>query len=148
MDPLMAAAERVVGYLAPIALGKAVELSKKLGKTTVDKVADWLDGLRDRWADDTEATETLEKFEQHAEQNAEPLTAVLADRMQQDKELQASAEQLAQEVGPMVVVTMKGGEVDVQQGPEFGKVLRGKVSVEQTLEHGQRQIGPKFGDIG
>jgi hypothetical protein len=144
----MIAAGRIVGYLAPIAMDKAVELAQEVGKSAVDNVADWLDKLRARWSDDDEATSALAAFEQDPEDNAEQLQAVLADRMEKDETLRASAEQLAKNVGPMVVVTMKGGHVDVQEGPEFGNVLRGKVSVNIGLEKGTIQRGPRFGDIG
>jgi hypothetical protein len=148
MDPLMAAAERVVGYLVPYALDKTVALAKKIGKDAVDKIAGWLDRLRDRWAGDEEASAALADFEHDPANNAERLQTVLADRMAKDESLADSAEHLANDVGPTVVVIMRGGDVEVQTGASFGNVRRGQVHVEQTLAAGKQMSGPTFKDIG
>ena len=136
MDPLLAAAERVVGYLVPYALDQGAELAKRLGKATVDRIGGWFDSLRDRWAGDDEASSTLDDFEKSPEANSDKLRDILAERLRTDEALTQSIEQLAKDVGPTVVVTMRGGKVDIQTGPEFGKVLRGQVSVEMELEEG------------
>ena len=148
MDPLTAAAARVVGYLVPYALDKTVDLATKIGKSAVDRIGGWLDGLRSRWAGDDEASGALTEFEKAPEANADRLRDVLADRMAADPALQDSAEKLAADVGPKVVVTMRGGEVTVQNGPSFGNVLRGDVNVGMDLIEGHTQQGPTFGDIG
>ena len=147
MDPVMAA-ERVAGYLVPYALEKTAELAKKIGKDAVDKIGRWLDRLRERWAADGEASAVLAEFEQRPVENEERLKDVLADRIAKDETLAGSAEKLAADVGPTVVVVMRGGEVDVQRGARFGKVRRGAVHVEQTLTTGKEMDGPEFGDIG
>jgi hypothetical protein len=148
MDPLLAAAERVVGYLVPYAIDKGVELAKKLGKNAVDRIGGWLDSLRERWASDEEATGALKDFEEKPDENSERLRDILADRLRTDEALKQSIEQLAKDVGPTVVVTMEGERVEIQTGPEFGKVLRGQVFVTQKLKDGKEQRAPKFGDIG
>ena len=148
MDPLAAAASRVVGYLVPYALEKTVDLATKIGKSTVDKIGGWFDGLRARWAGDEKASEVLAEFEDAPEANADRLRDVLAERMASDPTLVESAEQLAKDVGPTVVVTMRAGEVVVQNGPTFGDVLRGNVNVGMILDKGDTQQGPRFGDIG
>jgi hypothetical protein len=148
MDPLVAAAGRVVGYLVPYVLDKGIDLASKLGKNAVDKVAAWLDSLRRKWADDEEASAVLAEFEQQEAANADRLRDVLADRMGKDPSLKESTEELANDVGPKVVVVMRGGEVLVQEGPEFAAVLRGAVNVEMDLVKGERQRGPTFGPIG
>src|SRR5262245_24058889 len=148
MDPLLAAAERVVGYLIPYALDKGTELAKRIGKAAVDRIGGWLDSLRERWAGDADASKALDDFEHAPEQNRDRLRDLLAEQLRSDPALKQSLEQLAAAVGPTVVVTMRGGNVDIQTGPEFGKVLRGEVNVEQTLVQGEEMKGPKFGDIG
>jgi hypothetical protein len=148
MDPLIAAAERVVGYLIPYALDKGTELAKRIGKSAVDRIGGWLDSLRERWAGDDDASKALGDFERTPEANRDRLRDLLAERLRSDPSLKESVEQLAAAVGPTVIVTMRGGNVDIQKGPEFGKVLRGEVSVEQTLVQGKEMTGPTFGDIG
>lgn len=150
MDPITAAAARVVGFLGPVALGKGVELAKKVGEDAVDKIADWLDGLRKRWADDPGAKEAVEEFVASPDdkEKEEALRDVLAQRMKDDPALENAAEKLASDVGPYVVVTMEAGEVRVQNGPKFGDVLRGTVEVHQSMDEGDTQTGPTFGDIG
>lgn len=148
MDPIVLAAERVVGYLVPIALGKATELAQKVGKNAVEKIANWLDRLRARWAGDVEASAALKKFEVDPEENSEALRDVLAERMRREDALKDDAEQLAKDVGPLVVVTMEAGKVELQEGPEFGNVLRGKVNVGMKATEAGVQRGPKFGNIG
>ena len=147
MDPLEAAG-RVVGYLVPYALDKAAELATKIGKDAVDRIGGWLDGLRARWAGDAEASAVLADFETAPQEGAGRLQEVLADRMEKDAGLAESAVQLAAQVGPTVVVVMRGGEVDFQEGAELGDVRRGHVHLEQTLTRGTRMTGPKLGDIG
>ncbi len=148
MDPLLAAAERVVGYLVPYVIDKGVELAKNLGKSTVDRIGGWLDSLRERWAGDEEASDALKDFERNPKENSAMLRDLLADRLRIDETLKQSVEQLARDVGPTVVVRMEGERVEVQTGPEFGKVIRGQVSVTQLLTNGKEQRGPKFDDIG
>lgn len=149
MEPaLIHAASRIVGFLAPYALDKTVELGTKIGKSAVDKIGKWLDDLRARWADDPEAEEALNRFEADPQNQAASMTQILADRMRLDESLARSAEELAKQVGPTVVVTMVGGEIERQFGPEFGKVLRGTVQVDQSLQKGEQMKGPTFGDIG
>jgi hypothetical protein len=148
MDPVVAAAGRIVGYLVPYALDKTADLAAKLGKSAVDKIGGWLDRLRERWAGDDDAGAVLADFERDPEANEERLLDVLADRMRVDSSLQEVAEELAAEVGPTVVVTMRGGRVAIQNGPKFGDVLRGRVSVDISLQEGDLQDGGTFGDIG
>jgi hypothetical protein len=148
VDPIVLAAERVVGYLVPIALGKATELAQKVGKNAVEKISNWLDRLRARWVGDAEADAALKKFEADPEENSEVLRDVLAERMRREDALKDDAEQLSKDVGPLVVVTMEAGRVELQEGPEFGDVLRGKVNVGMKATEAGVQRGPKFGNIG
>jgi hypothetical protein len=148
MDPLLAAAERVVGYLVPYAIDKGVELAKKLGKSTVDRIGGWLDSLREGWAGDEEASGALKDFEENPEENSDRLRDLLADRLRTDEALKQSIERLAKDVGPTVVVTMEGERVEVQVGPEFGQVLRGQVFLTQKLKDGKEQSGPKIDTVG
>lgn len=150
MDPLVAAAERIVGYLVPYALDKTAGLATKLGKNAVDKIGGWLDQLRQRWADDNDAAPVLADFEQDPEANAERLRDLLAKRMRDDPSLRKGAKQLAANVGPTIVVTMRGGNVAIQKGPKFRKLIRGgDIEVKQSLRKGKRQVGPTFdGPIG
>ena len=148
MDPLSVIAGKVVGYLAPIAVDKGVELGKKVGQDIVDKLAGWLDSLRGRWAGDAEATEALEQFEAAPAKNAEKLGEVLAERMESDEELSSSAQRLTETLGPLVVVNLKGGKVDIQKGPKFGNIRRGRVVVDIQLDEGVVQDGGEYGDVG
>ncbi len=148
MDPLTVIAGKVVAYLAPLAIDKGVALGMKTGKDLVNKLGDWLDSLRVRWAEDTEATEALAQFEAAPTKKAARLTEVLTERMNKDHNLKDSAEKLTKILGPLIIVNMKGGEVDVQEGPNFESIRSGRVLVDIQLDKGKIQTGGNYGPIG
>lgn len=149
MDPvIVAAAARVVGFFKPLVLQGAEEFAKKIGVAAVDKISGLLKALRKRWTDDPEASQALDRFEREPEVEQHVLESTLADRLSRDDELATLVQDAMKDIGPTLVITMRAGEVDVQDGPEIGNIRRGRVNIEQTLTKGKKQTGPKIADVG
>ena len=149
MDPIvLALAGRVVGLFKPLVLAGADELKRTVGVRVVDRLTGLLQTIRDDWAGDSEATEAIDGFQKDPEAGEAGLTDILARRMETDPELAAAINREIQAIGPRLMITMQGGHVVEQEGPEVGDIRRGTVDVRMSVEEAERQKAGKYGDIG
>lgn len=150
IDPiLLTLAGRVAGLLKPLVEAGADELKKTVGVPVVDRLTGLLATLRERWAGDSEATETVTDFERDPAANEEALRDLLAQRMAADPELAATVDADVQAIGPRLIITMVGGHVGIQEGPEIEGISgRAQVNVTMKVDVADQQKAGKFGKIG
>jgi hypothetical protein len=142
-------AARVVKLLAPLALKGAADLGKKIGGAAVDKITGLLTDLKSRWENDSDAKETLERFEEDPENTASELEETLARKMTEDATFAEAVDQTIQDIGPKLSIEIEGGEIKVVEGPEVGKI-KGKadVSYKVKVDKSDRVDGGKYDEIG
>src|SRR2546421_8734024 len=105
MDPaIVDLATKVVAVLLPFVSKGAEEFATKVGDTAYEKAKNLLSTLKQRWSRDTEATESLVRFEQKPERYKTVLEDILQEKIVEDHDLAAQVAQLLQELGPTLEI--------------------------------------------
>ena len=150
IDPiLITLAGRVASLLKPLVEVGADELKKTVGVPVVDRLTGLLGTLRERWAGDDEATRTVTEFERDPAANEQALQDLLAARMAADSTLASTVDGEVQAIGPRLIITMVGGRVGVQEGPEIESISGSAlVNVNLKVDVADEQKAGKYGKIG
>src|SRR5437588_12416145 len=99
MDPaIVDLATKVVAVLLPFVSKGAEEFSSKVGDAAYEKAKKLLSTLKQRWSWDTEATESLVRFEQKPERYKVVLEDILQEKLIEDHDLSSQLTQLLQEM--------------------------------------------------
>lgn len=149
MDPVIATlAGSVIAVLTPYVKQSAEEFARFAGQAAYEKTKSLLESLKARWADDKEASETLERFQEKPERYQPVLNDILEEKLSKDQALASDIGRQLKEMGPVLEIIQKIKEGENITGLEAGQVSGGKARVSQEIEKGKGVTGAKIDRLG
>ena len=149
MDPaIVDLATKVVAVLLPFVSKGAEEFATKVGDTAYEKAKNLLSTLKQRWSRDTEATESLVRFEQKPERYKTVLEDILQEKLVEDRDLAAQVARLLQEMGPSLEIIQQMEEGKGIIGLKAREMRSGRARVSQDITKAEEVTGAEFDTLG
>ncbi len=149
MDQLVAnLASTVVGVLAPYVTRGAKEFATLAGEAAFQKAKSLLETLKNRWCNDKEASDTIERFEQKPERYEPVMKDILAEKLASDPAFAEEVKSRVEQLGPELVIIQRLREADTVTGLEAKEMAGGKASVTQDIEKGRNIVGARIEKLG
>jgi hypothetical protein len=147
MDPATLATAAVTA-LTPYLAKAGEQFAKEAGKQGFAIGEAILKALWGRWRGKQEAETRLDRFIQDPEAGREGLTMALVAEVASDKTFAEALQTLLQGGSPAVFVDQTAGDVKELTGAEINEMIRGRLTVHQNVEKGDKITGAKIEKLG
>ena len=141
-------ATQVVAVLVPYLAQGAVEFARVAGEVALNQARGLLARLKERWADDPEATDELQRFEQKPERYQTVLTELLEERLADDPELAKLLSEALTKMGPSIRIVQEMDEAKRVVALQAKRMKSGHLDVEQEIGKGEDITGADIDEIG
>lgn len=138
---LMGALLKVAGKVGEGVLGAVEETAKDTATSVFAKVRAW-------WSADKSASEDLGKFEQEPGIYAPVVEARLVQKLTAEPDKQAEFASFVDALGPQVEVFQTIAEANGITGAKIEELVRGRVHVDQRIEHASDVTGVDIKRMG
>lgn len=149
MDPaIVDLATKVVAILLPFVSKGAEEFASKVGDAAYEKAKSLLGTLKQKWAGDKEATESLVRFEQKPERYKTVLEDILQEKLAEDHDLATRVARLLQEMGPTLEIVQQMEEGKDIIGLKAKEMRSGRARISQDINKAEGVTGAEFDTLG
>jgi hypothetical protein len=118
------------------------------GKEAYEKTKNLFSTLKGRWADNEEATSTLENFAKKPERYEPVLKSILEEELKTDTDFRMNLDQQLSDIGPYIEVIQKVRRGEDITGVEADELRRGTVKVNQDMDEVKQVVGAKIKTLG
>lgn len=139
---------KVVDILLPLAKKGAEEFVGAVGKDTYEKAKTIFAKLKERWAGDTEASSTLNNFENKPDRYLPILEEILQEKLAEDPELVEQLTKVISELGPKLEIIQNMEKGEKVTGLKAKTMNQGSVKVQQDIKDGKEIVGAEIESIG
>src|SRR5690554_6187385 len=125
-------ASQIVSVLVPYLAQGAVEFARVAGEAALNQARGLLARLKERWADDPEAIDKLQRFEQEPEQYLMDIADLLDEKLAYDSELVRQLSEALKKMEPYIRIVQQMDEAKNVLGLRAKSMKSGRLDVEQS----------------
>jgi hypothetical protein len=149
MDPaIIDLSTKVMAILLPFLTKGAEEFASKVGDAAYEKAKTLLTVLKQKWAGDKEATESLALFEKKPQRYQAVLEDILQEKLVEDHDLATQVARLLQEMGPTLEIIQRMEEGKDIIGLKAREMRSGRVRVSQDISQAEGVTGAELDTLG
>jgi hypothetical protein len=137
----------IIAVLTPFVKKGTEEFIGAAGQDAYEKAKAIYRKLKERWTEDEEALDALNKFEKKPDRYQVILEDILQEKLSQDKELFEQLSGLFQEIVPKLEIIQKMNEGEDITGLKANKINKGTAKVIQDINQGKNIIGADIDSI-
>jgi hypothetical protein len=142
-------ATTVVAILLPFLKRGAEEFATAVGKAAAEKVQGIFTRVRRWFADDEQATSSLEALEgERADLYVPVVEGILAEKLKDDEAMREQLQRLVDELGPTLSIVQEMEEAKRVIGLRAGTLSSGSVEVTQKIGTAEDVTGAHIDKIG